>query len=70
MAEEAKEQLLFEQYIRGLPKNIYENIRTSSDIKTSDAAMKRAQILIRLEDERMENPREKVARLHSRITII
>ena len=34
MAEEAKEQLLFEQYIRGLPKSIYENIRTSPDIKT------------------------------------
>ena len=33
MAEEAKEQLLFEQYIRGLPKSIYENIRTSPDIK-------------------------------------
>ena len=29
MAEEAKEQLLFEQFIRGLPKVIYENIRTS-----------------------------------------
>ena len=61
MAEEAKEQLLFEQFIRGLPKVIYENIRTSPDIKTSDAAMKRAQILIRLESDLVDNHRDNVA---------
>ena len=61
MAEEAKEQLLFEQFIRGLPKVIYENIRTSTDIKTSDAAMKRAQILIRLESDLVDNHRDNVA---------
>ena len=43
MSEEAKEQLLYEQYIRGLPRSIYENIRLSPDVKTSDEAMKRAQ---------------------------
>ena len=32
MAEEAREQLLFEQNIRGLPKFVYENIRTSLDM--------------------------------------
>ena len=61
MAEEAKEQLLFEQFIRGLPKAIYENIRTSPDIKTSDAAMKRTQILIRLESDLADNHRDNVA---------
>ena len=61
MAEEAKEQLLFEQFIRGLPKVIYENIRTSPDIKTSDAAMKRAQILIRLESDLVDNHQDNVA---------
>ena len=61
MAEEAKEQLLFEQFICGLPKVTYENIRTSPDIKTSDAAMKRAQILIRLESDLVDNHRDKVA---------
>ena len=48
---EAKEQLLFEQYIRGLPRQIYENIKLSPDITTSEGAMKRAQILIRLQNE-------------------
>ena len=61
MAEEAKGQPLFEQFIRGLPKVIYENIRTSSDIKTSYAAMKRAKILIRLESDLVEYHRDNVA---------
>ena len=51
MPLEAKEQLLFEQYIRGLPRQINENIRLSPDITTSEGAMKRAQILIRLQKE-------------------
>ena len=51
MSMEAKEQLLFEQYIRGLPRQIFENIRLSPDIITSEGAMKRAQILIRLQNE-------------------
>ena len=29
------EQLLFEQFIRGLPRFVYENIRTSPDVKTT-----------------------------------
>ena len=51
MSLEAKEQLLFEQYIRGLPRLIYENIRLSPDITTSEGAMKRAQVLVRLQNE-------------------
>ena len=51
MVEEAREQLLFEQYIRGLLKFVYEKIRTSPDVRTSNEAMKRAQKLIRLQGE-------------------
>ena len=51
MSEEAKEQLLFEQYIRGLPRPMYENIRLSPDIKTSESVMKRVQVLIRMQGE-------------------
>ena len=51
MSIEAKEQLIFEQYIRGFPRKIYESIRLSPEIKTSDQAMKRAQVLLRLESE-------------------
>ena len=51
MPMEAKEQLLFEQYIRGLPRQNYENIRLSPDITTSEGAMKQAQVQIRLQKE-------------------
>ena len=36
MTEETREQLLFEQYIRGLPKFVYENIRKSPDVRIAD----------------------------------
>ncbi|KAI6648755.1 hypothetical protein LOD99_7142 [Oopsacas minuta] len=48
---EVKEQLLFEEFIRGLPRQIYENIWLSSDITTSENSIKRAQILIPLQNE-------------------
>ena len=50
MAEEAKGQLLFEQYIRGLPKIVCENIRTSPNVKTTNEAMKRAQVIIHMHE--------------------
>ena len=61
MAEEAREQLLFEQYIHGLPKFVYENIRTSPDVRTTDQAMKRAQIIIRMHSESVHQNSEGVA---------
>ena len=55
MDGQAKEQLVFEQYIRGLPKVVYENIRISSELKTSQDALRRAQVLIRMHNESSEN---------------
>ena len=48
MDGQAKEQLAFEQYIRGLPKVVYENIRISPEIKTCQDAFRRAHVLIRV----------------------
>ena len=50
MGEGAKEQLLFEQYIRGLPKFVYENIRTSPVVKTTEEAMKRPEVVIHMHE--------------------
>ena len=61
MDDQAKEQLIFEQFIRGLPKAVYENIRISPDIKTCQDALKRAQVLIRMHNEIPESQPELVA---------
>ena len=51
MIPEAKDQLLFEQFIRGLPRYVYENILTSPDVRTTEDAMKRAQLVIVMHEE-------------------
>ena len=51
MIPESKEQLLSEQFIRGLPRYVYENIRTSPVLKTTEDAMKRAQLVILMHEE-------------------
>ena len=48
MGEDARVQLLFDQYIRGLPKMVHENIRISPEIKTYNDALRRAQVLIHM----------------------
>ena len=49
MAEEAaREQLVFDKYIRVLPKVAYENIRISPETKNTNDTLKRAQVLIRM----------------------
>ena len=68
MIPEAKE-LLFEQFIRGLPRYVYENIRTSPDVKTTEDAMKRAQLVIRMHEEASLRSSEEVAVVSSRISI-
>ena len=54
LGEDAREQLLFDQYIRGLPKIVHENIRISPEIKTSSDALRRAQVLIRTHKESIQ----------------
>ena len=66
MVEEAREQLVFEQYIRGLPKFVYEKIRTSPDVRTSNEAMKRAQTLIRQQGEVQPQSSEYVTTIDSK----
>ena len=66
MVEEAREQLLFKQYTRGLPKFVYEKIPTSPDVRTANEAMKRAQILIRLQGEVQPQSSEDVATIDSK----
>lgn len=61
MDGQAKEQLTFEQFIRGLPKAVYENIRISPDIKTCQDALRRAQVLIRMHNEISDSQPELVA---------
>ena len=61
MFEGAREQLLFEQYIRGLPRYVYENIRVSPDVKTTEDALKRAQVVIRMHSENSNQDLDGVA---------
>ena len=59
MDGQAKDNL-FEQYIMGLPKVAYENIRISREIKTSQEALRRAQVLVRIHNESSENSQSEV----------
>ena len=59
MDDQAKEQLNFEQFFRGLPKAVYENIRISPDIKTCQD-LRRAQVLIRMHNENSDSQPELV----------
>ena len=61
MFEGARKQLLFEQYIRGLPRYVYENIRVSPDVKTTEDALKRAQVVIRMHSENSNQDLDGVA---------
>ena len=39
----------------GFPKEVYENIRISPEIKTSQEALRRAHVLVRIHNESSEN---------------
>ena len=49
------------KFIRGLPRHVYEDIRTSPDVNTTEDAMKWAQLVFRMHEE--------VAVVGSRISI-
>ena len=66
MDDQAKEQLNFEQFIRGLPKAVYENIRISPDIKTCQDALRRAQVLIRMHNENSDSQPELVVSVNTK----
>ena len=51
------------------PRYVYENIRTSPDVKTTEDAMKRAQLVIRMHEEASLRSSEEVAVVSSRISI-
>ena len=51
MAKEAKEPLLLHQFLTGLPGPITRQLRASGDIKTLEAAMTRARLLMTIDAE-------------------
>ena len=61
MVEGAREQLLFEQYIRSFPRYVYEHIRVSPDVKTTKDALKRAQVVICMHSENSNQDLDGVA---------
>ena len=73
MAKEAKEPLLLHQFLTGLPGPITRQLRASGDIKTLEAAMTRARLLMTIDAEPVamvdEKPSE-VQRLTEQVALL
>ena len=73
MAKEAKEPLLLHQFLNGLPGPIMRQLRASGDIKTLEAVMTRARLLMTIDAEPVamvdEKPSE-VQRLTEQVALL